>query len=215
MPDTDRSARLEAACAALPLVAILRGLTPPESVGVARALYEAGFRLIEIPLNSPEPFDSIAAVRAALPADALVGAGTVTTLDAVARLAEIGADLVVMPHADTAVIAAAKAAGMICIPGIATPTEAYAALHAGADGLKIFPAELVGPAAVKAIRTILPAGTRLFPVGGIAPDTMAPFLAAGVAGFGLGSALYRPGDSAETVAAKAAAFTAAYRAEAG
>lgn len=215
MTDTDRSTRLEAACTALPLVAILRGLRPEESVEIAQTLYDAGFRLIEIPLNSPEPFDSIARVRAALPADALIGAGTVTTLDAVARLDEIGADLVVMPHADTAVIAQAKAAGMICIPGVVTPTEAYAALHAGADALKVFPAELVDAKVVKAIRTILPVGTRLFPVGGIAPDTMTDFLAAGAAGFGLGSALYKPGDDAATVAAKAGAFTKAWAREAG
>jgi len=211
MTDTTRPQRLDAACEALPLVAILRGLRPEEAVEIAQALFDAGFRLIEIPLNSPEPFDSIAAVRKALPAEALVGAGTVTTRADVARLDGIGADLVVMPHADTEVIAAAKAAGMICIPGIATPTEAYAALNAGADALKVFPAELVGPAAVKAIRTILPAGTRLFPVGGIAPDTMEPFRSAGVAGFGLGSALYKPGDTVETVADKAARFVSAWR----
>ncbi len=211
MTDLTRPQRLDAACEALPLVAILRGLRPEEAVGIAQALFDAGFRLIEIPLNSPEPFDSIAAVRAALPAEALVGAGTVTTQADVARLDAIGADLVVMPHADTEVITAAKAAGMICIPGIATPTEAYAALNAGADALKVFPAELVGPAAVKAIRTILPAGTRLFPVGGIAPDTMGPFRSVGVAGFGLGSALYKPGDTAKTVAATAARFVTAWQ----
>ena len=211
MTDPTRPQRLDAACEALPLVAILRGLRPEEAVEIAQALFDAGFRLIEIPLNSPEPFDSIAAVRKALPADALVGAGTVTTLADVARLDGIGADLVVMPHADTEVIAAAKVAGMICIPGIATPTEAYAALNAGADALKVFPAELVGPAAVKAIRTILPAGTRLFPVGGIAPDTMGPFRSAGVAGFGLGSALYSPGDTVKAVSDKAARFVSAWQ----
>ena len=211
MTDPTRPQRLEAACEALPLVAILRGLRPEEAVEITQALFDAGFRLIEIPLNSPEPFDSIAAVRKALPAEALVGAGTVTTLADVARLDGIGADLVVMPHADTEVIAAAKTAGMICIPGIATPTEAYAALSAGADALKVFPAELVGPAAVKAIRTILPAGTRLFPVGGIAPDTMGPFRSAGVAGFGLGSALYSPGDTVEAVTDKAARFVSAWQ----
>ncbi len=211
MTDPTRPQRLEAACEALPLVAILRGLRPEEAVEITQALFDAGFRLIEIPLNSPEPFDSIAAVRKALPAEALGGAGTVTTLADVARLDRIGADLVVMPHADTEVIAAAKTAGMICIPGIATPTEAYAALSAGADALKVFPAELVGPAAVKAIRTILPAGTRLFPVGGIAPDTMGPFRSAGVAGFGLGSALYSPGDTVEAVTDKAARFVSAWQ----
>lgn len=210
MTDTPRPTRLNAACTALPLVAILRGLTPPEAVDIAQTLYDAGFRLIEIPLNSPQPFDSIAVVRAALPDDALVGAGTVTTLADLTRLNDIGADLVVMPHADVAVIAAAKSAGMICIPGIATPTEAYAALHAGADALKIFPAELVGPVGIKAIRTILPAGTRLFPVGGVSPETMPLFRDAGVAGFGLGSALYKPGDTVDAVADKATAFVTAW-----
>ncbi|MBE3640163.1 2-dehydro-3-deoxy-6-phosphogalactonate aldolase [Mangrovicoccus algicola] len=210
MSDTDLQARLDRAMADLPLVAILRGLTPAEALPVCRALAETGFRLMEIPLNSPDPFDSIAAVRAEMPAEVLVGAGTVTTVEAVARLAGTGAELAVMPHADTQVIRAAKAAGLICIPGVATPTEAFAALAAGADALKIFPAELVGPAAIRAMRAVLPKGTRLLPVGGIAPATMAPFLEAGVAGFGLGSALYRPGDSAATVAANARAFVAAF-----
>ncbi|MBB3265915.1 2-dehydro-3-deoxyphosphogalactonate aldolase [Azospirillum sp. OGB3] len=211
MSDESLKARFDAAFSALPLVAILRGLTPVEAEGVAQTLYDSGFRLIEVPLNSPDPFESIAAVRRLLPRDALVGAGTVLAVEQVARLKEIGADLVVMPHADTAVIRAAKAAGLVSLPGIATPTEAFAALSAGADALKIFPAELVGPRIIKAMRAILPAGTRLLPVGGIAPDTMAPFLEAGVAGFGLGSALYSPGLSAADVGERAAAFVAAWQ----
>ncbi|NUB15460.1 2-dehydro-3-deoxy-6-phosphogalactonate aldolase [Azospirillum brasilense] len=211
MSDDSIKARFDAAFSALPLVAILRGLTPAEAEGVAQTLYDSGFRMIEVPLNSPDPFESIAAVRRLLPRDALVGAGTVLAVEQVARLKEIGADLVVMPHADTAVIRAAKAAGLVSLPGIATPTEAFAALEAGADALKIFPADLVGPRIIKAMRAILPAGTRLLPVGGIAPDTMAPFLEAGVAGFGLGSALYAPGLSVAEVGVRADAFVAAWR----
>lgn len=191
--------RFEAAFAALPLVAILRGLKPEESVDAVKALYDAGFRLIEIPLNSPDPFESIAAARKALPSDALVGAGTVVKLDYVDRLSQIDADLVVMPHADVEIIRAARAAGMICVPGFATPTEAFAALNAGANALKVFPAELMTPKIVKAMRSVLPKEVRLLPVGGIQPDNMTEFLAAGAAGFGLGSALYKPGDSVSTL----------------
>lgn len=211
MSDDTLKSRFDAAFSALPLVAILRGLTPAEAEGVAQTLYDRGFRMIEVPLNSPDPFDSIAAIRRLLPRDALVGAGTVLAVEQVARLKEIGAELVVMPHADTAVIRAAKAAGLVSLPGIATPTEAFAALSAGADALKIFPAELVGPRVIKAMRAVLPAGTRLLPVGGIAPDTMAPFLEAGVAGFGLGSALYAPGLSAAEIGERASAFVAAWQ----
>jgi len=212
MPDDSLSTRLDAAFAALPLVAILRGLTPAEAEGTARALYDRGFRLIEVPLNSPDPFDSIAAIRRLLPRDALVGAGTVLEPAQVGRLADLGADLVVMPHADTEVIRTAKAAGMACVPGVATPTEAFAALKAGADALKLFPAELVTPPIVKALRAVLPRGIRLLPVGGITPDTMAPFLEAGAAGFGLGSALYAPGMAASAVAERAQRFVAAWQA---
>ncbi|MBP2227795.1 2-dehydro-3-deoxyphosphogalactonate aldolase [Azospirillum agricola] len=212
MSDDSLKARVDAAFAALPLVAILRGLKPAECEDAARALYERGFRLIEVPLNSPDPFDSIAAIRRILPRDALVGAGTVLEVAQVARLKEIGADLVVMPHADTAVIRAAKAAGLACVPGVATATEAFAALAAGADALKLFPAEQINPTIVKAIRTVLPVGTRLLPVGGIAPDTMQPFLEVGVAGFGLGSALYKPGMTTEQIAERADAFVASWTA---
>lgn len=212
-PDTGRLAeRFASARAALPLVAILRGITPPEALAVGCALFEAGFRLIEVPLNSPDPFDSIAALRQNLPDDALVGAGTVLGLAQVARLQACRAELAVMPHADTAVIRAAKAAGLLCIPGVATPTEAFAALAAGADALKLFPAELVTPAVLKAMRAVLPRQVALLPVGGIQPDNMQPYLKAGANGFGLGSALYQPGMSAAQVAQRAAAFVAAWRA---
>ncbi len=203
--------RFEAALQHLPLVAILRGLTPAEAEPVAQTLYQAGFRLIEVPLNSPDPFTSIAHIRQCLPKDALVGAGTVLEAENVTRLKDIGGELVVMPHADTSVIRAAKTLGLISMPGVVTPTEALAALKAGANALKLFPAELVTPAIVKAMRPILPKGTRLFPVGGITPDTMAPFLAVGVSGFGLGSALYSPGVPLAQLARQAECFVAAWK----
>lgn len=146
----------DTAFASLPLVAILRGLRPQEAEDIGAALYAAGFRLIEVPLNSPEPFDSIARLARSLPADAVIGAGTVLQVEDVARVRDAGGQLIVMPHADVEVIRAAKAAGMYCVPGVATPTEAFAASKAGADALKLFPAELVTPAIVKAMRAVLP-----------------------------------------------------------
>ena len=208
--NTTLASRFAAANAKLPLVAILRGIKPEEAEAIGRGLYDAGFRLIEVPLNSPDPFSSIAKIRAALPADALVGAGTVLTLEQVAQLKACGGDLSVMPHADTTVIRAAKAAGMLCVPGIVTPTEAFAALAAGADALKLFPAELVTPQILKAIRVVLPKTARLLPVGGITPDTMKPYLDAGAGGFGLGSALYVPSMTCEQVVARARDFVAAW-----
>jgi 2-dehydro-3-deoxyphosphogalactonate aldolase len=188
--------RFAEAMATLPLVAILRGITPAESPAILRALLAEGFLLIEAPLNSPEPYESIRAMRAIAPPEALVGAGTVRTIDEVAAVAEAGGELIVMPHADVAVIAAAKAHGLIALPGVATPTEAFAALGAGADGLKAFPAEMITPSVVKAWRAVIPASVPIMPVGGITPDNIAPYLAAGANGFGLGSALYSPGRSA-------------------
>jgi 2-dehydro-3-deoxyphosphogalactonate aldolase len=203
---------LRAALDACPLVAILRGIGPAEAVGVAQALYDAGFRVIEVPLNSPEPFVSIAAIRAALPADAEVGAGTVLEVQQVEALALAGGTLVVMPHSDPEVIRAAKQRGLACSPGVATPTEAFAALRNGADVLKMFPAEQLGPAVVKAWRAVIARDIALLPVGGIAPDNMGPFLAAGASGFGLGSALYKPGQSAAQTAVNAKAFIDGLRA---
>jgi 2-dehydro-3-deoxyphosphogalactonate aldolase len=203
--------RFAEAMARLPLVAILRGIAPAESPAILAALIGEGFLLIEAPLNSPEPYESIRAMRAIAPPEALVGAGTVRTTAEVEAVAKAGGDLIVMPHADVAVIAAAKACGLIALPGVATPTEAFAALAAGADGLKAFPAEMITPAVVKAWRAVIPAHVAILPVGGITPDNMALYLAAGANGFGLGSALYRPGDSAARVAEKAAAFVAAWR----
>ena len=205
--------RLAAAFARLPLVAILRGIAPEEARDVGLLLYDAGFRLIEVPLNSPDPFRSIAAIRRALPGDALVGAGTVTSVQQVGKLKDCGGELVVMPHSDTAVIRAAKEAGLACAPGVLTPTEAFAALAAGADALKLFPAEIVTPAILKAIRVVLPEGTRLLPVGGITPENMRPYLNAGAGGFGLGSALYQAGMRAEEIACRAGRFVASWNVE--
>jgi 2-dehydro-3-deoxyphosphogalactonate aldolase len=206
MPDD----RFEAAFAALPLVAILRGVKPDEAVPIGQGLVEAGFRLIEVPLNSPEPFASIAALVEAFP-DAVIGAGTVLEPAQVERLAGVGGQLVVMPHSDLEVIAAAKGAGLICLPGVATPTEGFVALKAGADGLKLFPAETMGPTTLKAWCAVFPKPTRFLPVGGITPETMAPWCQAGAAGFGLGSALYKPGITPAQVRKSAEAFAAAWR----
>ena len=202
---------LARAVAELPLVAILRGLRPAEAEAVGGALVEAGFRILEVPLNSPEPFASIRLLADRFGSGTLVGAGTVIDPADVTRLGDAGGRLVVMPHNDPVVIAAAKAAGMVCLPGVATPSEAFAALRAGADALKLFPAETLGPASVKAWRAVLPPGVLLLPVGGITPDNMAPWVAAGAAGFGLGTALYRPGATAAEVTAAARRFVAAWR----
>ena len=194
----------------LPLVAILRGLTPDEAVATGRAIVEAGFRMLEVPLNSPRPIDSIAKLAAALGPDVLVGAGTVMTPANVDAVATAGGRLIVMPHADTTVIRAAKAAGLFCVPGVATPTEAFAALDAGADALKLFPAEQSAPAVLKAWRAVLPRELPVMPVGGISPDNMAPWVAAGAAGFGIGSALYAPGRSLDDTMQRARAFAQAW-----
>lgn len=206
------STRFDAACAALPLVAILRGLQPAEALTIGQALYDAGFRLIEVPLNSPEPLDSIARLAQGLPADAVIGAGTVLTTESVDQVRQAGGQLIVMPHADTRVIAHAKAQGLFCVPGAATPTEAFACVAAGADAVKLFPAELVTPPVVKAMRAVLPKALRLLPVGGITPEGMAVYRQAGANGFGLGGALYAPGFSAADVAERARAFVTAWKA---
>jgi 2-dehydro-3-deoxyphosphogalactonate aldolase len=204
-------ARVQAAMAKLPLVAILRGIAPPEAPAVAEALSAEDFDLIEIPLNSPDPYASIAAVRRLLPSRTFVGAGTVLTVADVEAVARAGGDLIVTPNTNPAVIARAKAMGLLCLPGAATPTEAFAALAAGADGVKAFPAEMITPAVVKAWGAVLPKGTPILPVGGITPDNMGPYVKAGAAGFGLGSALYKPGDQAGAVRSQAAAFRASWR----
>lgn len=195
----------------LPLIAILRGVTPDEIVAVGRALYDAGFRVIEIPLNSPQPYESIRRLTAELGESCLIGAGTVLTEAQVAEVDAAGGRLIVSPNANLAVIRASKAAGLVSAPGVATPSEGFAALDAGADSLKLFPAEQLGPAVVKAWRAVFPKELALLPVGGITPDNMGPYVAAGANGFGLGSALYKPGLSAAQVSANAQAFAAGWR----
>ncbi|HZH09691.1 MAG TPA: 2-dehydro-3-deoxy-6-phosphogalactonate aldolase [Microvirga sp.] len=195
----------------LPLVAILRGLRPDAAEAVGFALVEAGFRIIEVPLNSPEPFRSIETLAKTMPADVLVGAGTVLDPQQVDGIRDVGGKLIVMPHADGDVIRRAKEHHMICAPGVATPTEAFAALKAGADAIKIFPAEAIPPAVVKAWRAVLPKDTIVLPVGGIKPDNMKPYVEAGANGFGLGSALFTPGMSVEEIGRNARAFASAWK----
>jgi 2-dehydro-3-deoxyphosphogalactonate aldolase len=198
-----------AALAALPLVAILRGIRPEEAEPVGDVLHGAGWRLLEVPLNSPDPLASIALLARRFP-DAIVGAGTVRTEDEVRAVHAAGGNLVVSPHFDARVVRAAAALGMVSLPGVLTPSEAFAALEAGATGLKLFPAEMVPAAAVKALRAVLAPGVLLFPVGGIAPASMAAYRAAGANGFGIGSALYQPGRDVQGVAAAAQAFADAW-----
>ena len=209
------AARLTAALTELPLVAILRGITPDEAVPVGRVLLEEGWGVVEVPLNSPQPFDSIAALAAALSDRLVIGAGTVLSAADVASVATADGQLVVAPNFDRAVVAGAVSAGLAAVPGIFTPTEAFAALNAGAHALKLFPAEAAGPAVVKALLAVLPSGTRLLPVGGIGPETLAPYWQAGARGFGIGSALYKPGMAADAVRYNARAFADAMRSARG
>jgi len=204
------NAKFQAAMRELPLIAILRGLKPTDAEAIGDVLFEAGFRLIEVPLNSPQPLDSIALLRKRLP-QAMIGAGTVLTAIEAREVAAAGGELVVAPNFDRDVVVETVRLGMTSLPGIMTPTEAFAALAAGAQGLKLFPAELASPAVVKALLAVLPKGTPLIPVGGIAADNLADWHAAGAAGVGLGSSLYKPGDDVATVRAKAAAIVSAYR----
>ena len=206
------TADFDAAFARCPLVAILRGLRPDEAPAVGEALVEAGFTLIEVPLNSPDPLESIRRLAHTLGGRALIGAGTVLTTDEVAQVAAAGGRLIVSPNTDPAVIAASRLAGLASLPGFATPGEALLALRTGANALKLFPAEGASPKVLAAIRAVLPPAVRVLPVGGVTPDTMAEWSAAGAAGFGLGSALYRPGDDAATVATQAERFISSWRA---
>lgn len=198
-----------------PIIAILRGVTPGEAVPVGAALVEAGIASIEVPLNSPDPFESIGALARALGDRALIGAGTVLTPREVGFVREVGGRLVVSPNCDAEVIRATVAAGMESWPGVMTPTECFAALAAGATGLKIFPASLLGPDGLRAIRAVLPKGTRVYAVGGAGPDGFAAWLAAGADGFGIGGALYAPGLPVEEVRARAQRIVAAYDAARG
>lgn len=194
-----------------PLVAILRGITPDQAVPVGQVLVDAGFAIIEVPLNSPDPEASIARLAENFGDRALIGAGTVLDPARVATIAQAGGKLIVMPHADGAVVRAAKAAGLLAVPGIATPTEAFAMLAAGADALKLFPAEAFAPAVLKAMLAVLPNGVAILPVGGIDTSNIAAWRQAGAAGFGIGSAIYKPGDTPATVTAKAKALAQAAR----
>jgi 2-dehydro-3-deoxyphosphogalactonate aldolase len=196
----------------LPLVAILRGLEPDRALAVGEVLVAAGFDIIEVPLNSPDPLASIAALVTALGDRALIGAGTVLAEAEVDALAAIGARLVVSPNANPAVIARTVAHGMVSLPGVLTPTEMFAALEAGASGLKIFPAEMVGPVGVKAVRAVLPRTVPVLAVGGISAANMGDYLAAGVDGFGIGGSLFTPGKPLDAVAADARAMVAAFKA---
>lgn len=192
------------------IVAILRGVTPGEAEAVTDALIAAGIAKIEVPLNSPDPFTSIERMAGRFGADALIGAGTVLSPEDVGRVKDAGGMLIVSPDCNPDVIAATKTFGLLSYPGVMTPTECFAALRAGADGLKIFPAELVGPTGLKALRAVLPAETDVLAVGGVGAANMAEWRAAGATGFGLGTAIYRPGDTPEAVADKAARIVAAY-----
>lgn len=209
-PTTNPAQTLAQAMGQLPLIAILRGLTPAEAPAIGQALVDKGFAIIEVPLNSPEPLHSIATLTRLFP-HTLIGAGTVLNAQQVQDVHAAGGRLVVAPNFNPAVVAQALALNMVVLPGVATPTEAFAALDAGAHGLKLFPAEMVSPATVKALRAVLPKNADLMPVGGITPDNMAAYRTAGASGFGLGSALYAPGRSAEQVRLAAQNFVNAFR----
>ena len=192
-----------------PLIAILRGVRPEEVEAIAAALEAAGIAIVEVPLNSPAPLESIARLARGFGDRLLIGAGTVTERTQVDAVAEAGGRLLVTPHADPALVRAAKARGMLAVPGFFTPAEAFALLAAGADGLKLFPAEAASPAVLRALRAVLPGGTAVVPVGGMDAASIPAWRAAGAAGFGIGSALYRAGDDAATVGAKVRGLVAA------
>ncbi len=200
---------LTALLAACPLVAILRGVRPDEAEAIGQVLFDAGLRVIEVPLNSPQPLESIARLARRFGAQALIGAGTVMQAADVAAVAAAGGGLIVTPHADPALVRAAKAGGLLAIPGFFTPAEAFRLLEAGADALKLFPAEGASPAMLRALRAVLPPGTMVLPVGGVDAGSIPSWRAAGAAGFGLGSAIYKPGDGPDAVAAKARTLIAA------
>jgi 2-dehydro-3-deoxyphosphogalactonate aldolase len=196
----------------LPLIAILRGITPPEAVGIAEVLIEAGITTIEVPLNSPDPFQSIGLMADAFGGDTVIGAGTVLSVADVDRVADVGGQLIVSPNCNTDVIVHTKARGLQSWPGIFTPTEAFAALDAGADGLKLFPASMAGTGGLSAMRAILPIGTQVYAVGGAGASNFGEWIAATADGFGIGSALYKPGMTATEVKSRAVEIIAAYKA---
>jgi 2-dehydro-3-deoxyphosphogalactonate aldolase len=195
----------------LPLVAILRGLDPKDAPAVGQVLFDAGWRLLEVPLNRPGALDAIRILAGMAPGDAIVGGGTMLSVADVDAVARAGGRLFVAPNCNPAAIAHARAAGMLCAPGVATPTEAFAALDAGAHALKLFPAESIGPAGLKAMTSVLPAGTPLWPVGGVTPDQIPAWKRAGATGAGIGGQLFTPGIGLDDLAARAAAFATAWR----
>jgi len=203
-------ARWEHVLSTRPLVAILRGLRPEEAAEIGEALISAGILCAEVPLNSPNAPESIAILKRAHGNKLMVGAGTVLAVQEVAIVAACGAELVVSPNTNPAVIAATKAAGLLSVPGFATPSEAFAAIEAGADALKAFPTDLVSPAALRALKEVLPANMPVIPVGGVTIEKIGEYRKAGAAGFGIGSAIYRRGNDAASVAKKARDFVEAF-----
>lgn len=193
-----------------PLIAILRGIRPDEAADIVSEIIAAGIRWIEVPLNSPSPYESIKTMLSVAGNDAMIGGGTVLNVAEVANLQKLGAQFVVSPNCNCDVIRATKTAGMLSYPGVMTPTECFAALEAGADGLKLFPGSLIGPSGVGAIKAVLPERTPLYAVGGAAADNFEEWIKAGVTGFGIGSALYKPGHSPQTVRAKAEEIVRAF-----
>ena len=204
-------AKFNAHMDALPLVAILRGLKPEEALEVGQAVVNAGFQILEVPLNSPDPLRSIQILAEAFP-NALVGAGTVTTAQQVRDIKAAGGQIIISPHLDDNVVCEAVNLGLISMPGVATPTEAFRAIALGAHGLKLFPAEMISPSVVKSMRAVLPGHVRLIPVGGIGAHNMADYRQCGASGFGIGSALYAPGKTVQAIGESAAAFVRAWHA---
>jgi len=194
-----------------PLIAILRGIKPVEAESIGDALEEAGVRILEVPLNSPDPLQSIATLARAFGDRMLVGAGTLTEAAQVTQVADAGGKLIVTPHAELSVVRAAKEAGLFAVPGFFNPTEAFALLKAGADAIKLFPAEVLGPPMLKALKAVLPKGTLVVPVGGISEKSIPQWIAAGANGFGAGSSIYVPGDDAKTVLQKAKQLLDAFK----
>lgn len=207
----DRMPTFDQALEAMPLVAILRGVGPDEAVEIARRLVDEGITIVEVPLNSPAPFKSIKDIAEAVGDRALVGAGTVLTPEDVSRVMNAGGRLIVMPHSDPAVIRAAVQKGLPVVPGVMTPTEAFAALANGASALKLFPGELIGPKIIRALMAVLPEGTKVIPTGGVDADNLADYWEVGVSGVGVGGALYKPGKSPEQIQADARALVSTIR----
>jgi 2-dehydro-3-deoxyphosphogalactonate aldolase len=208
---SEKMPTIDEALEAMPLVAILRGVGPAEAVEIAQRLVDEGITIVEVPLNSPEPYRSIEAIAEAIGERALVGAGTVLTPNQVTRVKAAGGRLIVMPHSDPSVIRAGVAEGLPVVPGVMTPTEAFAALAHGASALKLFPGELIGPKIVKALMAVLPEGTKVIPTGGVDASNLADYWEAGVSGVGVGGALYKPGKIPEQVKADARALVTAIR----